>query len=1641
LLNLKSTIMRRKIVTLFIALTVLLSQNTGASRLMSYHVKPIIYSDIISNDNFLNLAEPLDIVNDFRSTDLLSLTSPIQAGGSPTFQFKVRYKGTSVTYLSVNSSLHLSSNMVWGDADDVNLRTFYSYNLTATDTIRTLSEAVTIPLNTVPGNYYILVKTDYDNQYTEPDETNNLTSLAITVAAPASNDFRATDLVSLTTPIQAGGSPTFQFKVRYKGTSVTYLSVNSSLHLSSNMVWGDADDVNLRTFYSYNLTATDTIRTLSDGVIIPANTVPGSYYILAKADYDNQYTEPDETNNVTSLAITVAAAAVNDFFVSDMILLTPVNQAGGKSEISFNHRYKGNSVATIYPYYQIRLSADQDWSEDDVSITNPTYVYNSSFSLNDTIETETHTGTHALSIPSATVPGNYYILVKSDPGNGFQESNEDNNVGVLPVTVEPVATKDFYITDLSAGPDTVQAGGRTRIDLIQRYTGNSVTLLNSYVSYILSSDEVYGNGDDVTLYPCGSEYSSLNVQTTSNAEYEYFMLPVNLIPGNYYIVTKADCSNAHLETDENNNITSKAIVVIEKLDDFYPANLVAPIVAEKGKSFRMDADQKYQGNSGYTNTVNMRYYLSENNQFGDGDDVYLASDVSGLNKSMNSEHEYAIVTLPTSVKTGYNHIFVKSDWDNQFSETDENNNVAMFRFRAAGTYRESDSLALVAFYNATNGPGWIKNTNWLTGPVNTWYGITLTNGRVTSIRIRENHLVGSLPEDICYLTELAELDISDNAVSGFIPDKIGLLSKLGVISLLNNQFSGEIPSGFWQITNLGFIDLSGNQFTGSIPAQIAGLVNLTNLHIGRNQFSGPLPLEITTLSKLILLVAPDNHFSGSLLPELGQMVNLTHLVLDRNQLTGLIPDELGLLTHLEVLHLSGNPLSGILPSTLGNLKYLYSLLLAENNLTGPIPPEYSNLSKLIWLNLSQNQLEGDVPTSIFSFPEIKNIHLQMNHFNSLPDFIKGPNLVIVNVENNNLSFEDLEYNMEHAITFNYSPQDSIGTSADTLVSERSAFSWELLTGGTSNKYQWYKDGSTVSGANTSTLTLPSVALADSGRYICHVTNTLVPGLVLLSRPLNLKVRPSEECPQHFHTAWEGTAGQDHMNLNIIEATLDGSSLQPGDEIGVFDGDICVGFGKIEQTIDFQHIFKIIVSRDDGTGNGFTSGNEISYILWDCSAEKEYPVQNAHCFDIHQNLVSCSPFETGGTAFVSLSATSQVCLNLSFNTGWNIFSSPNYPDSADMLKIFKPLTGRGSLVKIQDEYGNSVEDWGLFGGWVNSIGNIAPTEGYKIKVSTNETLEICGTLVKYPFRILLAQGWNIMGYPQTQSFSSMDVVQQLIDRKTLIKVQDETGNSIEDWGVFGGWQNGIGNFNPGEGYKIKVIAKDTLTIYESYTKSLAIPQMPLATIHFRKTGKGNGVDHMNINLVDIPSGLLDEGDEIGVFDGDICVGSRVIGNSEITNHKSPITNLSIPVSASDGPDCQGFTEGNPFTLKIWKAQTNKEYPVQPEIVKGSSTFVKHESSLASLRNLKIREFENLKMDGDMGVRIFPNPTTGKVYIQHSGSPLSGIHVSVVNATGQQVIKTVLETNPGYIDLSGCVSGFYYVRILGDSWSKIEKIVLR
>jgi len=378
------------------------------------------------------------------------------------------------------------------------------------------------------------------------------------------------------------------------------------------------------------------------------------------------------------------------------------------------------------------------------------------------------------------------------------------------------------------------------------------------------------------------------------------------------------------------------------------------------------------------------------------------------------------------------------------------------------------------------------------------------------------------------------------------------------------------------------------------------------------------------------------------------------------------------------------------------------------------------------------------------------------------------------------------------------------------------------------------------------------------------------------------------------------------------------------------------------------------------------------------------------YDASGNESSLSNFVKVKTNFTS------TCYLLKFSKGWNIFSAPNYPDSLEMKSFAQPLITRTSLVKIQNEAGNTLEDLGNFGGWKNNIGNISPTEGYKIKVNVLDSLVICGQPVQYPFPIPLKKGWNIAGYPQQTDFNGMSLVQQLTDKGILIKVQDEAGNSIEDWGIYGGWKNNIGNFMAGEGYKIKVNADDTLWIYENYPKSSAILPELVSTKHFHKAFEGNGVDHMNINLVGLPVNVLSEGDELAVFDGSICVGAITLMPDNLLNQA-----VSIVASANDKMGMAGFTEGNLFILKFWNSKINQVFVLKPEIVKGTATFTKHETTVASLEKFIITGLEGFAGSNLPEINCYPNPFSDEVTVEIKLKTDAQVEVEVLNQLGQKV----------------------------------------
>ena len=316
-----------------------------------------------------------------------------------------------------------------------------------------------------------------------------------------------------------------------------------------------------------------------------------------------------------------------------------------------------------------------------------------------------------------------------------------------------------------------------------------------------------------------------------------------------------------------------------------------------------------------------------------------------------------------------------------------------------------DRAALVALYNATNGPNWVDNTNWLTdAPLGEWYGVsTDSQGRVvqldlsgtfdyevwswnkhglqgelpvelasltglTRLDLRANDLTGPIPPELEHLTNLQGLSLGDNELAGAIPPELGSLASLERLSLDTNNLTGRIPPGLGNLANLKSLVLSENELTGRIPPELGKLASLQLLILFRNNLTDQIPPELGNLAELVQLDLHANVLSGPISPQLGELANLRRLWLDGNLLSGPIPAELGNLAELTQLSLDGNNLTGPIPPELGRLTKLGLLSVYNNDLTGPIPAELGNLVDLRTLRIAANRLTGTIPRTFLSLP-------------------------------------------------------------------------------------------------------------------------------------------------------------------------------------------------------------------------------------------------------------------------------------------------------------------------------------------------------------------------------------------------------------------------------------------------------------------------------------------------------------------------------------------------------------------------------------------------------------------------------------------------------------------------------------------------
>ncbi len=184
--------------------------------------------------------------------------------------------------------------------------------------------------------------------------------------------------------------------------------------------------------------------------------------------------------------------------------------------------------------------------------------------------------------------------------------------------------------------------------------------------------------------------------------------------------------------------------------------------------------------------------------------------------------------------------------------------------------------------------------------------------------------------------------------------------------------------------------------------------------------------------------------------------------------------------------------------------------LANNNLgrgqpgNGSIPAEIGNLTELEVLDLSSNRVRLRVPEEITSLANLERLLLNNNEIEELPDLGDMPSLEEVRVENNRLTFGDLEPNIEQKFSLTYAPQDTLDvfTASVNRSGKYVAFLGESVeinaeVDGAFNEYQWYRNGVAISGETSDSYRVNDVSRTNTqGVYHLEVTNGLLPELAL-----------------------------------------------------------------------------------------------------------------------------------------------------------------------------------------------------------------------------------------------------------------------------------------------------------------------------------------------------------------------------------------------------------------------------------------------------------------------------------------------------------------------------------------------------------------
>ena len=543
-----------------------------------------------------------------------------------------------------------------------------------------------IPAGTAFGNYYILFVADQKEVVNETNESNNTKALPIEVIDPNAPTSTGPDLVVEELALSAPKADpdevvNVQCVVKNQGQATAGAS-RIKYYFSRDQVL-DSDDT-YRNYDKVDALSVDGQSAENANVRIPADTPDGVYYILVVADVDGVIPETVEDNNVAAIKIGVGNVSLPtdgpDLFPEQVTLSSDIWSPGEVLTATTVIKNRGGNAGEAKIRYY--LSRDHVVDEFDIQLS-----YNK---INEIGAGGSETKTAILTPHGSTNGGAWFLLFVVDADNQLAETNETNNIKIMPFTValdNPGADgPDLMPVDVVADRQAVKPGGVVSITCNVKNLGNQ-TAAASRLKYFISPNQDYESSDQYINYDNVGELAP----GASSPEGANLRIPLKTTYGTWYILLVADHTKEVAENIESNNTVAVKITVTDKLPDQgddtgggdKPDLIVTDVVlstnsVRAGEKFDVTLAVKNTGVSAAPGS-RVKYYLSRDKVYNTGD-KYAGYDVVDALASGAKSAESVSPTVPADFGHGPWYLLLVADANKEVAESKEDNNTVAIPF-------------------------------------------------------------------------------------------------------------------------------------------------------------------------------------------------------------------------------------------------------------------------------------------------------------------------------------------------------------------------------------------------------------------------------------------------------------------------------------------------------------------------------------------------------------------------------------------------------------------------------------------------------------------------------------------------------------------------------------------------------------------------------------------------------------------------------------------------------------------------------------------------------------------------------------------------------------------------------------------------